>query len=446
MKRFLIIFLLCVGALAAGPSGTYYIDFNAADDTANGTSPVTPWKHCPGMTGFAGSYTHASGDRFIFKGGVTWTSSGRYIQFAAGGAAGNPDYYGVDPSYYTGASWTRPKFDGGGADTIAFWLVGYDNITIDNFEFTNWGQETVINAYQSTGLLIENCYFQSWVKAGFTDDNFFGVQGYSWGTTHGTITNCVFDGSPGGTDSGYAVYHWTGDIRNCVVRNMVNGFVVNSGTISGCTIGPINTSYSGVHPNGIEQTGGGVLYVHDNVLHDVVGCCIIIDNGGGADSYVWNNVIYNVLTSDGAITPYWVDGSFTQYCFNNTISPAPYVPVRTSGLGSGGMVFVNNHVIDGGTNVQLGDLTYLVSNHNLFQTSAEATAAGYTLGNLWRPTLASSPTVDAGTNEAPLFNTDILSVSRPQGAAWDIGAYEFVPAIITTISGRVTFGAGTVIK
>ena len=40
------------------------------------------------------------------------------------------------------------------------------------------------------------------------------------------------------------------------------------------------------------------------------------------------------------------------------------------------------------------------------------------------PPSGTSPTVDQGTSLAPLFTTDILGVTRPQGKAWDIGAYE----------------------
>jgi hypothetical protein len=35
-----------------------------------------------------------------------------------------------------------------------------------------------------------------------------------------------------------------------------------------------------------------------------------------------------------------------------------------------------------------------------------------------------SPAIDAGTTNA--YTTDILGVTRPQGSAFDIGAYEFV--------------------
>src|SRR5437899_2623631 len=94
-------------------ASTYYIDWLNGNDANSGTSQSTPWKHAPGMQGFAGAYSHAAGDRFIFRGGVTWPNEAFCWRISNGGVSGNPDYYGVDNTFFTGASWTRPIFDGG---------------------------------------------------------------------------------------------------------------------------------------------------------------------------------------------------------------------------------------------------------------------------------------------------------------------------------------------
>src|SRR5215212_3372194 len=93
-KPTLAVFL---AAAAHAHATTYYIDFGAADDSKTGTSKSTPWKRCPGMAGFGGSYSHQAGDRFIFKGGVTWSKSCFQMKVTAGGSSDtNRDYYGVD--------------------------------------------------------------------------------------------------------------------------------------------------------------------------------------------------------------------------------------------------------------------------------------------------------------------------------------------------------------
>lgn len=54
---------------------SYYIDFVGGNDAANGTSTGTPWKHCPGdanATGVPAALTPQPGDKFFFKGGVSY--------------------------------------------------------------------------------------------------------------------------------------------------------------------------------------------------------------------------------------------------------------------------------------------------------------------------------------------------------------------------------------
>src|ERR1019366_4227336 len=76
--------MLPVSAAAA----TYYIDYTGGSDANDGASKATPWKLAPGMQGFAGTYTHAPADQFIFKGGITWPNP----------AAGSPFPFVIDNS------------------------------------------------------------------------------------------------------------------------------------------------------------------------------------------------------------------------------------------------------------------------------------------------------------------------------------------------------------
>jgi hypothetical protein len=74
---------------------TYYIDYNGGKDSNNGKSPTSPWKLCPGMTGFAGAYSHTPGDSFIFKGGVTWTNICLPLNVSYNGTSTLRDFYGT---------------------------------------------------------------------------------------------------------------------------------------------------------------------------------------------------------------------------------------------------------------------------------------------------------------------------------------------------------------
>ena len=133
MKRLLLpILFLCLGISVR--AATYYIDFSTGSDLNDGTTNTSPWKHQPYMQGWSGAYTHAAGDQLIFKGGVTWDSTCYPVTITSGGSAGNNDYYGVDMTWFTGKSWTRPIFNGSYAATSGtnFFFVGTTNfITFD---------------------------------------------------------------------------------------------------------------------------------------------------------------------------------------------------------------------------------------------------------------------------------------------------------------------------
>jgi len=49
---------------------------------------------------------------------------------------------------------------------------------------------------------------------------------------------------------------------------------------------------------------------------------------------------------------------------------------------------------------------------------------------------STSPAIDHGINIGSTYNTDIGGVSRPQGAGWDIGAYEYTNGTLASINGQ----------
>lgn len=86
----------------------YYVDcgnsLGTSSDSNNGTTKTTAWIHAPGMTGAIMTYTHANGDRFIFHGGSTCPQAYLPWTFTNHGTSGNPDYYGVDTTWYSGTN------------------------------------------------------------------------------------------------------------------------------------------------------------------------------------------------------------------------------------------------------------------------------------------------------------------------------------------------------
>ena len=94
----------------------------------------------------------------------------------------------------------------------------------------------------------------------------------------------------------------------------------------------------------------------------------------------------------------------------------------------------NNHLICDTAFIGKEIVTHYVRDHNLVQTAAAAASNGFSSANNYAPTGSGCLTVDAGASESAFFTTDILGTIRPKGLAWDIGAYEYIPYCVTTIS------------
>ena len=154
--------LLIVPSRAMG--GTHYVAANGSDSN-NGTSKTTPWLHAPGMpscTGTCKAYTPAAGDQIIFRGGDTWhfgnssltPSTGGTWTWTWSGSSASFIYIGVDQTWFSGSSWSRPILTGdnptststsgvascayqtAGGNNRMVWFNGVRYFTFDNFEMT----------------------------------------------------------------------------------------------------------------------------------------------------------------------------------------------------------------------------------------------------------------------------------------------------------------------
>lgn len=432
-------------------SRTFYIDFGGGNDSNNGTSTATPWKRAPGMVGFGGSYTHQAGDHFVFKGGVTWNSSALPLTLVASGAAGNVDYYGVDQTWYTGSSWKRPLFDAGYADSDVIVVGSNSYITIDNLELAhvtsggNYGYGLISGGAPSF-LTIENMYLHGWRTSASTDEAHGGVIFTAYNSHVDTIVidNSEIENAENQGNWNGVMFRFVGTIKNSSLHDNSSAvlFALDFNHNEMHNICSPQCGFDGAyHWNGVyldaETLGKTVGYIRNSIFHDIGGGAnMSYLNGRDATLYNYNNVYYGEISDQRAIEiePYDYGAnqtSGTYYVYNNTCScetgtPMVHIVNRNGSSQPQSIVLRNNHVI--GTSVSLDDngpaASYTRSN-NLIQTSAAASAQGYSPGSDWKPTSASGSTVDAGYNGGSLFTTDINGVARPQGLAWDIGAYEF---------------------
>jgi len=162
-------------------------------------------------------------------------------------------------------------------------------------------------------------------------------------------------------------------------------------------------------------------YVYNNIFINGWGPAIRVDGyttGGGGDYYIYNNTIY--LT--GAETYLEMGGNTskggTVYFKNNIIYLSGPTIYNTCWYGEG-RVCGN---MDGSNNVYYGvgpeevppwDTSTLTNNDPLFVSTTDLHLQ------------STSPAIDAGITHT-ITDVDFDQVPRPQGAAYDVGAFEFL--------------------
>ncbi len=453
---------------------TFYVDYVGGSDSNNGTSASTPWQRSPGMTAFAGTYTHAAGDCFVFKGGVTWPNAALQLHITNSGTSANPDYYGVSQSFFTGASWTRPIFNGGGAtvsgvNASLISLNSVSNVTVDDIECTNQFipgsslNEFCVNATSCSGLDIKNMYAHSWsvASASVGGGNNGGISVnppdavlstnnvVEFNTITGpTITTGCGNGSPCSAGTGVV---GASICRNNVVSNIPGG-------ISGCInfigntihdiLPSINDPISHEDAMFVFKRADQTQTVSGNLVYRV--CCgeaifiaPALGSGGSPHILVYNNVSYQsgMSAPPGPIEFDWTDTTcsdvVTIEVYNNTfqMNGSTRIQVTQQTCAITTLTMKNNHYItDNASPICVnesgcGSVTNFTNSSYVLQTNATATAQGYTVSNNYAPTSALGGTVGAAANLFSLgisaLDLDIRGFTRPNSGAWDAGAYQY---------------------
>ncbi len=479
---------------ATANAATYYIDYLSGKDSNNGTSSSTPWKQCPGMNGFAGTYSHSAGDVFVFKGGVTWPSSSLPLTIANSGSCSacnlssdtsTCDKYTIDKTWYSGSSWTRPTFDGGHTASGIYAGIGkaqyiiIDNIKIVNLEACN---TTKCNSVAAIVLVephyaeIKNMYIDSGSKIGIqladaANDNKSTILIHD-----NYIANCFkqlfFDGSGRtGTIENLQIYnnHFAGN--NVLAGNESHANVIH--IFGGVTTSPFpftdlkinNNIIDGYYPYGftafiyIERAADGVdIYNNvlnfDNTTNETCGnsnICNGIEFWSGDNVKVYNNTISSIGTNAGGYTG-------ISWGYVNVTAPAN-ITIK-------GNIFYNLL-----TGISCSGAKYCTVDYNLIYPRSGGYYGENISGtkrsswSLWQsdgndkhglnsnPVFinalaspfniniqSSSPAIDAfllSAAPSSIFTTDVLNNSRSVGAAWDIGAYEYEPSNQTTSTSTV---------
>lgn len=179
-------------------------------------------------------------------------------------------------------------------------------------------------------------------------------------------------------------------------------------------------------------------WIHDNDVHDnsAMGIQVYKDaDPRPSNCIVERNLFYNHFgtNSQGII----LQGS-GHICRNNIVynnNSHGIHPYYTSS--SGTRVYHNTIANNGGAGINLSTSTGVICRNNLFQTGDGISGgSGSTVSNnvtqsssFFQPggweLAAGSPAINAGFDLTGFVADDIDGLSRPQGAGWDCGAYEY---------------------
>lgn len=460
MKKVLAIYL-CVAVVAAFSQTTYFIDFDGGNDSNVGTAEASPWKRHPRMNGWSGSaHTPVAGDRYIFKGGVTWPSNCFPMRLIHSGTVNAWLSYTSTNNWFTGGSWSRPIFDfekvllsaSGGWPMAGFMFDGVTGgtlprqyIWVADIDFRNHaaplpsfgpgapqhGASTILLRGDVVNTVISNCVVKDWVIHGNPT-----ISGNGGGG--GGINKIDGDKSPTwvfGTD-----VHQAGTTQK-TGRAFWGNFFAHSNAIHDTSCALVGggqwtsnhiydltqASDPTAHENGLLLTVPS-LAAYNTFSNTAENCIYAVPNFsyGSSTSYNTNSgvaltEVYNNLMMK-ASQPFLIEVANSTNAilvgvraWNNTVVPntgASGIRVSAKEVGTSGVyrnfgwleVF-NNHVVSDNANPILVDSAgaphYLAGPgvwSNLVQTVAQATSDGYTLGDLYRPQSASAPSVGTGIN------------------------------------------------
>lgn len=312
-----------------GLTSCYFVADNGSDSN-NGTTEGTPFLHAPFMPNCSGNCATVTsqsagtwqGEAVIFRGGDVWhfgitsdsagnpASGGTWLWNTGttpSGSASNPIYLGADPTWFSGGSFARPKFD---ADNG---LCGLGN--------TPGGCTSTTDTFGQPEYYVASCAHQIGSTNNFLDisaQRYYIIDNFEM---TGLCQSAV--GQPAGHDS----YIRDGSICNTacssgiplVIENMyIHGashlqFAGLNGS-GACTAGVVCFNITAINGGVINSPGFG-----DTVIFNVVDFSDSDPAGEGLNLGGFFNVSYNVFRYTSQLLPgiHTFHDNLYEYFFEN---------------------------------------------------------------------------------------------------------------------------------
>jgi hypothetical protein len=457
-----LLFMVTVaGVRTATAATTHYIAANGSD-SSNG-SKTTPWQHAPGMpncSGSCASYTPAPGDRLVFRGGDTWHFGAATVPAVGGtwdwgnggwsGTSGNPIYIGVDQTWFTGGSWSRPILSADnatstsavascshqvGSRNVMVSLANTSYVVFDNFEMTGLCQNSTGAPFSHDIYMVESAdsnntyehlYIHGWTALPFScsggSGHCFNLFAFLGSNNDGDLhLQDVVDGTDSVPSSLGVMYGGGYNISQCVFRYASQIITTRSHILRDTLFEHwYEPGDNNAHGNLYEESGSsdGTHAYYNNLFQHIcsdAGSCpsgivgIWPQPGTSTTDYFFNNVSYDNHTG-GNYFDIGQNGSSQGpiIIFNNTFeipSPAGNAILQCNAASSHPFTAANNHYILEGGSAYSSPCTGGTFVTELAMNHAKAMSYGYTASQTYAysPTSSNSPTVGAGTNQTNNF-------------------------------------------
>ncbi|GEM_PF-5642835 len=462
-------------AFAVRPGNIFFVSLSGADNVTCGaiSTPCRSPNYVKTNRGLApGDFIYVRGGDYDLDDGTHNLSSSRWMSATLAGTTGNP----ITFSGYPGETVNAISDTG-----VDLWMTGtstgvdYGYWVVANFKHTintmGSGNPQTIQAGSGDGACPGDASGPSANYSRFINLEVYAPGGVSSsGSTPITLNHAshskvygalIHDSIDVNSKSTHVIY--LSGTQNDV--EIAYGEIYNMKSTR-ATIQLHHDSYSG----SCWASDGAVapiidnIRIHDMKLHSLDGQAILADGGVGYVE-IYNNLIYDVnrqwtvAPEDQAIALRSSGSRLRAKVYNNTL----YVNPRHTGIGSAvgfgygsgcpeNIVFQNNVVVltesqdsyfavnGGGCNT--ANFIDPSTDHNVWYNTAGSTVKPSWDGphsSVVNPLFvnpsfdasladfhlqSSSPAIDAGIN-VPLVSRDYDGISRPQGLAYDIGAYEY---------------------
>lgn len=485
----------CPASVPSGITGCYFADFVSGSDTANGTTESTPWQHFPGMVGCASTcagITPMAGQGFILRGGITWTAAalGWNWTWSGSGTTSSPGctgsgciYIGVDPLWFTGASWERPILNAGGA-AITGGSIGNllmrcycNDVVVDNLEFTGlyWtgiptfgtGANLALGGGSpgiGTNNTLEHLYIHGWAhntSGSGTSENPCGIVGDTGDPNNNANTileYSVISGADTAQDSCSLIFGSPPLIAYNWLEYGSSGMIIDApvSVHDNVVTNIVHSFDSGAHENGVEENFSQTTVFYNNIIRHLgtgaLGLWLAPDTGYTA--YAADNIIYdtdttNVLDFAASIK---TSPSGTIIFWNNTTECGPDSNPNVQCIGQDpaltAVTVQNDHFITS-AGAYIGCTTSgcvtPTTIANLKQSKATANGQGYTASQTYAfsPTLVTNSTVGAGTSAASFYSASgIPAQSTTYGVNYNATTHTVSTPALTAVNWNATPDAG----